>query len=316
VAVQAAGVSLTEIRAAAVRIGPYILPTPLLSGDCLDERGLWLKAESLQRTGSFKIRGAFNAVIQLTAAERRRGVITLSAGNHGQALAYAAQTFGIPCVVVIRDDAPPTKLEAIRRYGAETVLTPVAGWQARLEAEQDQRGLHLVHPFDDPAVVNGQGTVGLEILDALPEVRTVVVPVGGGGLLAGVATAVKTQRPEVRVIGIEPIGASAVSQSVAAGRLVTPLAIDTIAEGLAPPYTRPMNLALIERYVDAMHCVADAAIIDALRLIGERAKLVVEPAGAAGLAGLRTLAMDRPAVAILTGGNVEPKQFARWLAVP
>ena len=156
-AVETGALSLAEIQAAADRIREHVLPTPTASGEAVAGVGAWLKAENLQRTGSFKVRGAINAVLQLDAEQRRRGVITLSAGNHGQALAYAAQAFGIPCVVVIRDDAQVTKLQAIRRYGAEIVLTPIGRWQERLEEEQHERDLHLVHPFDDPAVAAGQG---------------------------------------------------------------------------------------------------------------------------------------------------------------
>src|SRR2546421_12996021 len=163
-AVDARVVSLQDIREAARRIRPHVLATPVLSGEAVAGPGIWLKAENLQRTGSFKVRGAVNAVLQLTTEQRQRGVITLSAGNHGLALAYATQIIGIPCLVVVREDAPLSKLEAIRRYGAEIVLTPIARWQERLETEQRQRNLHLVHPFDDPAVAAGQGTVGLQIL--------------------------------------------------------------------------------------------------------------------------------------------------------
>src|ERR1700726_3359569 len=178
-AVETGALSLADVRGAAARIQPHVVKTPTLSGEAVGGRGVWLKAENLQRTGSFKVRGAVNAVLQLSPAQRRRGVITLSAGNHGLALAFAAKAVGIPCVVVVREDAAVTKLEAIRHYGAEIVLTPLALWQERLEAEQRARDLHLVHPFDDPAVAAGQGTVGLEILTALPDVRTVVVPIGG-----------------------------------------------------------------------------------------------------------------------------------------
>src|SRR6267143_5803752 len=173
--------SLADVRAAADRIQPYVVKTPTLSGEAVAGSGVWLKAENLQWTGSFKVRGAVNAVLQLSPDQRRQGVITLSAGNHGLALAYAAQLFRIPCVVVVREDAAVSKLEAIRRFGAEIVLTPIGRWQERLEAEQRERNLHLVHPFDDPAVAAGQGTVGLEILEALPDLRSLVVPVGGGG---------------------------------------------------------------------------------------------------------------------------------------
>src|SRR5438445_11222293 len=243
-AVDTGALSLADVRAAADRIAPYVLKTPTLSGESVAGPDVWLKAENLQRTGSFKVRGAVNAVLQLTPEQRRRGVITLSAGNHGQALAYAAQAFQIPCVVVIREDAQLTKLQAIRRYGAEIVLVPLAEWQQRLELEQQRRNLHLVHPFDDPAVAAGQGTVGLEILDAVPNLRTVLVPVGGGGLISGIAVAVKQQRPDIRVIGVEPEKAPAVTESLAAGHPVPPSRLDTVADGLAAPYTRPFTLAV------------------------------------------------------------------------
>jgi threonine dehydratase len=314
VAVDTGALSLADIRAAADRIQPYVLKTPTLSGEAVAGPGVFLKAENLQRTGSFKVRGAVNAVLQLTPEQRRRGVITLSAGNHGQALAYAAQAFQIPCVVVIREDAQVTKLSAIRRYGAEIVLVPLAEWQQRLEEEQQRRNLHLVHPFDDPAVAAGQGTVGIEILEAVPDLRTLIVPVGGGGLIAGVAVAIKSQRPKLRIIGVEPEGAPVVSESLAAGHPVAPSRLDSIADGLGAPYTRPFNLTLIQRHVDQMRTVSDDAIIAAAKLIAQQAKLVVEPAGAAAVAAL--LADDdieRPVAAVLSGGNVDIDRLGSWL---
>jgi threonine dehydratase len=313
-AVEAELLSLADIRAAADRILPHVVKTPTLSGEAVGGPDVWLKAENLQRTGSFKVRGAVNAVLQLSPAQRHRGVITLSAGNHGLALAYAAQVVGCGCVVVVRDDAPITKLDAIRRYGAEIVLTPLTQWQERLEAEQRARDLHLVHPFDDPAVAAGQGTVGLEILAAVPDVRTVVVPIGGGGLISGIAVAVKQQRPTTRIIGVEPEQAPGVTESLAAGHPVVPSRLDTIADGLAAPYTRPFTLALIQRYVDEVRTVSDAAIIEALKLIAIRGKLVVEPAGAASVAALLAdPAIERPVVTILSGGNLDGQRLAAWL---
>src|SRR5438874_1864110 len=282
-AVEADLLSLADVRAAADRIRPHVVTTPTISGEPIAGRDVWLKAENLQRTGSFKVRGAVNAVLQLTPEQRERGVITLSAGNHGQALAYAASTIGVDCVVVVRNDAQLSKLEAIRRYGADIVLVPISQWQQRLEEEQKQRQLQLVHPFDDPAVVAGQGTVGLEILEALADVRTVLVPVGGGGLVAGVAMALKQQRTHVRVIGVEPERAPAVSESLAAGHPVAPSRLDTVADGLAAPYTRPFNLTLIQRFADEVRTVSDEVIIAALTSIVLQAKLVAAPAGAAVL---------------------------------
>jgi threonine dehydratase len=314
VAVDTGALSLADIRAAADRIHAYILKTPTLSRESVAGPGVWLKAENLQRTGSFKVRGAVNAVLQLTPEQRRRGVITLSAGNHGQALAYAAQAFQIPCVVVIREDAPLTKLQAIRRYGAEIVLVPLAEWQQRLEEEQQRRNLHLVHPFDDPAVAAGQGTVGLEILEAVPDLRTLIVPVGGGGLIAGVAVAIKSQRPKIRIIGVEPEGAPVVSESLAAGHPVAPSRLDSIADGLGAPYTRPFNLMLIQRHVDQMRTISDDAIIAAVKVIAQQAKLVVEPSGAASVAALLADAdIERPVAAVLSGGNVDIDRLGLWL---
>jgi len=314
-AVDAGTLSLADVQAAADRIQAHVWKTPTLANEAVAGAGVWLKAENLQRTGSFKVRGAVNAVLQLSPEQRRRGVITLSAGNHGMALAYAANAVGTPCMVVVREDAAVSKLEAIRGYGAEIVLTPLAHWQERLEAEQKARELHLVHPFDDPAVAAGQGTVGIEILEAVPDVRTVIVPVGGGGLIAGVAVAIKQQRPAVRVIGVEPERAPAVTESLAAGHPVTPSRLDTIADGLAAPYTRPFNLALIQRFVDEIRTVGDDAIVEALTFVVLRAKLVVEPAGAAAVAALvADPTIDRPVVAVLSGGNLDGRRLAGWLA--
>jgi threonine dehydratase len=314
VPVETGALSLEDVRVAADRIAPYVLKTPLLSGESVAGPDVWLKAENLQRTGSFKVRGAVNAVLQLTPEQRRRGVITLSAGNHGQALAYAAHAFQIPCVVVIREDAPLTKLQAIRRYGAEIVLVPLAEWQHRLEMEQQRRNLHIVHPFDDPAVAAGQGTVGLEILEAMPDLRTVIVPVGGGGLIAGIAVAIKAQRPDLRIIGVEPEGAPVVSESLAAGNPVAPSRLDSIADGLGAPYTRPFNLSLVQRHVDQMRTVSDDAIIEALKTIAQHARLVVEPAGAAAVAALLAdPEIERPVAAVLSGGNVDMDRLGSWL---
>jgi len=317
VAVETGALSLADVRAAADRIRPHVVTTPTISGEAVGGPGVWLKAENLQRTGSFKLRGAVNAVLQLSLEQRRRGVITLSAGNHGLALAYAAQIIGIPCLVVVREDAPVSKLEAIRRLGAEIVLTPMARWQERLEAEQRERTLYLVHPFDDPAVAAGQGTVGLEILEVVPDLRSLVVPVGGGGLISGVAVAVKQQRPDVRIIGVEPEQAPGVTESLAAGHPVVPSRLDTVADGLAAPYTRPFTLGLIRRYVDEVRTISDAAIIDALIAIVLRGKLVVEPAGAAAMAAmLADPTIERPAVIVLSGGNLDGQRLAGWLQPP
>ena len=308
--------TIEEIEAAAHRVEPYVLRTPILDGSVLGTGPLWLKAESLQRSGSFKVRGAFNAVLQLSPEERARGVITLSAGNHGIALALAARSLQLRCVVVLPDDAPAMKASAIARLGAELLPTPRAQLGSRVDQERDRLGLTLVHPFDDPAVIVGQGTVGLEIVDAIPELRTVVVPVGGGGLIAGIGAAVKTRRPSVRVVGVEPEISAAVSDSLRAGRPVAPQRLDTVADGLAAPYTRPRNLELIQRFVDEMVQVTESQIVAAVRAIVLDARVVVEPAGAAAVAALRegrVRAGPGATLAVLTGSNVDRERLAAWL---
>ena len=288
-----------------------------MSGEALGLGPLLLKTENLQRTGSFKPRGAFNAVLQLSADERLRGVITLSAGNHGQALALAARTLGMPCVVVAPDTAQHTKLAAMRRFGAVIIQTPSIRLQETVEKEETSRGMRLVHPFADERVIAGQGTVGLEILDAVPDVSLVVVPVGGGGLISGIGVAIKSLKPEVRIVGVEPLGAAAVSQSLQACRPLALGQIETVADGLAAPYTTAINLSLIRRFVDEVVCLDDADFLDGLRRVLLDAKLVVEPAGAAAVAAIATERVKLPptgsTVAVLTGGNVDPARLAGWL---
>ena len=314
-------VTVADILAARERIAAHVHRTPLLGSATLARltgTRLGLKAENLQRTGSFKARGALNALLQLSPEERARGIVTLSAGNHGQGLAYAASLLGIRCVVFMPEMAVPTKVEAIRQYGAEAMFAPsMESLYAAMEGYRAEHGLHFVHPFADPAIVAGQGTVGLEILDDCPDLEAVVVCVGGGGLLAGVALAIKVARPDVQVIGVEPEGAPAVSRSLAAGRPITLDTIETIADGLAAPFAAALPQAIIERHVDDVVLVADDEIVAALRLILERTKLLVEPAGAAAvaalLAGKAGLALGTRTVATLSGGNIDRETLKRLL---
>lgn len=306
-------VSLADLFAARERLAPYLPRTPLLGSATLGRMTsmrLSLKAENLQRTGSFKARGALNAVLQLTPEQRARGIVTLSAGNHGQGLAYAASLVGVRCVVFMPAAAVPTKVAAIRGYGAEARFAPrMEELFAAMEEFRATHGLHFVHPFADPAIVAGQGTVGLELLDECPDLDAVIVPTGGGGLLAGTSLAIKTQRPDVRVIGVEPEGAAAVSCSLAAGRPLTMDRIETIADGLAAPFAAALTQAIIAQYVDDIVLVADDEIAAALGLILDRTKLLVEPAGAAAVAALITgkaaVTHGARVVAILSGGNVD-----------
>lgn len=306
-------VTLADIQAAAARIAPYIHRTPIIDSATLSrltDTRLGLKAENLQRTGAFKARGALNAIMNLTPDQRARGVITLSAGNHGQGLAYAAQLFGVRCVVFMPETAVPTKVAAVRGYGAEAQFAPsMETVFAAMEAYRTENGLHYVHPFGDPDIIAGQGTVGLEIVEDSPEVETITVCVGGGGLLAGIAVAAKSMNPAIRVIGVEPEGAPAVTRSLQAGYPVTIEKITTIADGLSAPFAAPTSQRLIERYVDDVVLVTDDEILHALRLILERTKLLVEPAGAAATAALLTgkagATSGSRAIATLSGGNID-----------
>jgi threonine dehydratase len=307
------GVSLADVLAARERIAPYVFATPIFGSQTLSRMtntDLGLKAENLQKTGSFKLRGAINAVLQLTPEQRGRGVVTMSAGNHGQALALAASLAGVRCVVFLPESAVKAKVEAIRGYGAEVRFAPtMETLRETMEAYRDAHGVYYVPPFADPAIVAGQGTVGLEILEDRPDVEAIVVCVGGGGLLSGIALAVKEQRPEVRVVGVEPEGADVVHRSLEAGRPLVMDKVQTVADGLAAPFAAPLTQAIVERYADDVVLVTDDEILQAMRLILERAKLLVEPAGAAAVAALLTnkagLAHGTRTVATLSGGNID-----------
>jgi threonine dehydratase len=279
---------------------------------------LSLKAENLQRTGAFKARGALNALLQLTPEQRARGVVTMSAGNHGQGLAYAAAIVGVRCVVYMPESAVPTKVEAIKAYGAEARFSPTMETVfSVMDDYRRQHGLHFVHPFGDPMIVAGQATVGLEILEDRPDLEAVIVPVGGGGLLAGVGLVMKERRPEIRVVGVEPEGAAAVSLSLAAGTPVTLERIDTVADGLAAPFAAQITQDLIRATADDIVVLSDDEIVIALRLILERTKLLVEPAGAAAVAALLSgkagVEHGAKTVAILSGGNVDREKLTRLL---
>ena len=305
-------VSLAAIREAAERVRPIVRTTPLVDVSSAAGRPLFLKCENLQPAGAFKIRGAYNMVARLTPDERARGVVTYSSGNHGQALALAARELGAPAVVVMPTTAPPVKVEGTRAFGAEVIFagTTSAHRRERAEAEADTRGLTIVPPFDHEWIIAGQGTAGLEILDQCPGVAAVVVPVGGGGLLAGVAAAVKQTHPHVKVVGVEPSGAAAMKASLEAGHAVTLPSTASIADGLMPVRPGDLTLAHVQAFVDAVVTVEDAAIIDALLWILANARIVAEPSGAAATAAVLTGALDvvvgfdAPIVAIVSGGNV------------
>jgi len=279
---------------------------------------LFLKLESWQKTGSFKPRGVLNKIAALSQAERDRGLITASAGNHAQALAWAAGIAGIACTVVMPETAPAAKLAATKGYGGTVVLEPsTLTVFARAQALAAEHGYTFIPPFDDPAIVAGQGTVGLEILEDLPDVGTVVVPIGGGGLIAGIALAIKSRRPNARIIGVEPAGAAAMWRSRETGQAARLNQIATIADGLSAPFAGELPFALVQQYVDDLVLVNDADILAAMALMLERCKLLAEPAGAAALAGLLSGAVKvqphAPVAIILSGGNIDAARLAQLL---
>ena len=301
-------ITVAEIRAAADRVSKIARVTPLLDVSSLSDRRLLLKCENLQPSGAFKIRGAYNMVAQLSPDERRRGVITYSSGNHGQAMALAARELGAPAVVVMPKTASRIKVEGARSFGAEVIFEGTTSVERRERAERKAlaRGLTMVPPFDHPWIIAGQGTAGLEILNQCPDVATVFVPIGGGGLVAGVAAALKQTRPQVKVIGVEPEGATAMKQSVDAGRPVTLPKTETIADGLMPVRPGDLTFAHVREFVDDIITVTDLQIADTVLWLFANVKIVVEPSGAATVAAA-LIAKPRPpepAVAIVSGGNL------------
>lgn len=301
-------VTIQDIHQAAKRVAAIARRTPLLDVTSLAGRPLQLKCESMQPGGAFKIRGAYNMVAQLTADQRARGVVTYSSGNHGQALALAARELGASAVVVMPTTAPLIKVEGARGFGAEVIFAGTTSADRKIRAEQEamERGLTMVPPFDHEWIIAGQGTLGLEILDQCPHVGAVLVPVGGGGLLAGVAAAIKQSRPSVRVIGVEPSGAAAMKASLEQGRAVTLDTTASVADGLMPVRPGDLTFAHAQTYVDEVITVEDDQIIDAVLWLFTKAKVVAEPSGAAtvaaALAGL--VNVPGPLVAIVSGGNI------------
>ena len=301
---------LEDIQRAQARIGGLVHVTPVMSSTTVgDELGvrLHLKAELFQKTGSFKPRGVFNKLLTMDPADRSRGLVSLSAGNHAAALAYGASAVGTKATIVMPAHAMPSKVEATRRYGGEVVQTDGSLLDTCL-ALQQERDLTLVHPFDDLAVMAGQGTVGLELIGQVPDADMVVVPLGGGGLISGIAAAVKLQHPSIQVVGVEPAGADAMSRSLEQGAPAHLDKVDTIADGLAPPFAGEHTFRHVQRYVDEVVRVTDSEIIDAVRVLIQRCKLTAEPAGAAGLAALLagkvSPSAGRTVACVVSGGNV------------
>jgi threonine dehydratase len=304
-------VTLGEIEAAAERIRHIAVRTPLV-----DVGSVALKCENLQPMGAFKIRGATNMLLRL-GDTARGGVITFSSGNHGQAVAMAAGMLGIRAVVVMPETAPRVKVDGARKYGAEVIFagTTLLDRQARAESEAASRGLTMVPPFDHPWIVAGAGTAGLEILDERPDVSVVYVPMGGGGLIAGVSAAIKQRRPVVRVVGVEPEGAAKMSASRAAGRPVTLDRSASIADGLLALRPGDLTFAHVQAFVDDVVTVSEESIARAVRWLFREARLVAEPSGAVTTAAILEGAgqIAPGTVAIVSGGNVSAEDYARLL---
>ena len=299
-------------------------PTPALTSRTLDERAgatVFVKAESFQRGGSFKFRGAYNRISRLPQDELARGVVAFSSGNHAQAVALAASLVGTSAVIVMPADAPRAKFDATRRYGAEVVTYDrrTEDREAIAVALAHERGLTLVRPYDDPLVMAGQGTVALELVEDVQELDHLIVPVGGGGLIAGCATAAKALVPRIRVIGVEPAAADDTRRSMEAGERVTIPPPETIADGLAVVSPGELTFEVNHRLVDEMVTVSEPEIVAAMAFAFERMKLVVEPSGAVGIAALLAQVVDLHGArvgVVVSGGNVGAGRFAELIAPP
>jgi threonine dehydratase len=315
-------VTLGDIEAARERLKGIILPTPMIEDGRLSrEIGATanLKAESLQKAGSFKIRGAYNKISQLSADERSRGVIAASAGNHAQGVALAAQILGVKATIVCPEFAPLTKINATKGYGADvilkgSILDESIAYSQELAAEH---GYTMVHAFDDEKIIAGQGTIGLEILEALPEVTTIVVPIGGGGLMSGIATAIKAIKPGIRMIGVQAENSSWVKPSFEAGHAVSAEMAPTIADGIAVKKPGEVTLPILKEFVDEIVEVSDDEIARGIFFASQNNRLVVEGGGAASLgallAGKVKISPDENVCVVVSGGNIDANLLARVL---
>jgi threonine dehydratase len=313
-------VTLADVQAARAALTGVVRPTPMEYSRALADLvggPVFLKCEHLQRAGSFKIRGAYTRISRLSDQEKARGVVAASAGNHAQGVALAAQLLGLHATVYMPIGAALPKVRATEGYGADVRLCGQTLDEALVAAQEhaERTSAVLIHPFDHPDVVAGQGTVGLELLEECPDVRTVLVSTGGGGLVAGVATAVKPQRPDVRVIGVQAESAAAYPASLTAGYPVPLTTMTTMADGIAVGCPGDVPYALVRELVDDVRTVGEEAISQALLFLIERAKQVVEPAGAAGVASLMVdpAAVEPPVVVVLSGGNIDPLLMLRVL---
>lgn len=314
-------VTLADVEAAAVAIRGQVRRTPLIAGPKLAQLPdvpLFLKLENLQATGAFKVRGATNRIAHLTPEQAARGVIAASAGNHAQGVAVAARTRGIPATIVMAESASPLKVSATRALGATVVLFGQDYEEAHQEAMRraSADSLTLIHPFDDRLIIAGQGTIGLEILEDLPDVRRVIVGVGGGGLLAGITVAIKSKRPDVEMVAVQPSGADTLRASLRQGRVVVGGRPSTIADGLATRHVGDLPLQILQHFGVTAFAVDDRTIARASFLLLEQAKVLAEGAGAAPLAAVLEhpeLLRDGPVVLVVSGGNIDPFVLDRIL---
>jgi len=304
--------TFNDVKEAHKILKPVVKCTPLEKSKTfsrLTKTNIYLKLENFQTTGSFKIRGAYNKIYHLSKKERDQGVVCASAGNHAQGVAHASKLLGVKSTVFMPIYTPPTKIIATKSYGADVVLEGVTYDDAATAAKKyaEEKKMSFVHAFNDDFVIAGQGTIGIEIFESLPEVDAVVVPIGGGGLICGIALALKTLKPKVKVIGAEAEGAQSMKKSLEENKIVPLKSINTIADGIAVKTPKEITFKLAKKYVDDVFTVNDEEIANALYLLLQRAKLVVEPAGAVALAAILSKKVSLPGknvVAILSGGNV------------
>ncbi|HEY6971834.1 MAG TPA: threonine/serine dehydratase [Candidatus Angelobacter sp.] len=312
-------VSLRDIQQAQTLLRKFAIRTPLVVCKLPDGRQIFVKPENLQPIGSFKLRGAYNKISSLTPEERRRGVVSHSSGNHAQGVSYAAKALGVKATIVMPSTAPKVKMEATRALGAEIVLVGPASNDriARAEELERERKLVPVPPYNDEKIIAGQGTIGLEILEDLPDIEVVLVPVGGGGLISGIATAVKESRPQAKVIGVEPEFAADAQASLRSGKIQSvsgESALRTMADGLRSQSIGPINFEHIRKYVDDIITVKEDEIRGAIRHLLFSARILAEPSGAVTTAAALFHANEIPAsektVAVVSGGNIEPQLFS------
>ena len=312
-----------DVQAARARIAPHIVRTPLLRVPALDEAlgcQVYLKHEGFQAIGAFKIRGALNKALSLSEEELGRGLVCASSGNHAQGVAYAAHKLGAQAVIVMPTNANPVKLAGVQRWGGQVELVGTLSSQREERAAQlvREQGMVEIHPYADPFVAAGQGTLALEVLEDLPDASLIAAPIGGGGLISGIATAVKGAAPQVRTVGVEPAGAPRYTRCRAEGCPVQLESVQTIADGTRTDHANPDNFAVIQARVDELYTVEDRWIEEAMRLLMTAAKVIAEPSSvlpvAAALCGALPVRPEDKAVFVLSGGNADPALLARLLA--